>query len=281
MTILAANLPDAASELPAALELRHVSLSFDENEVLNDISLVVPRAGTLVLLGVTGSGKSVMLKLMLGLLKPDSGEVRVEGENIVALDEDQMNVFRRRMGIVFQEGALFDSLSVFDNVSYRLWEEGERDEELTRQRVNEVLGFVDLAEAIDKQPSELSGGMRRRVAIARAIISRPSIMLYDSPTAGLDPVTANTINSLIVKLRDVEHVTSVVVTHRVPDAMLLSGFVFSVEKQGLFPAEAENGASQAAALTQFVVLKDGHVYFQGPRQELLRAPDPYLRRFTE
>lgn len=281
MTMPAANLPPAAAQLPAALELRHVALSFDENEVLRDISLIVPRAGTLVLLGVTGSGKSVLLKLMLGLLKPDSGEVLVEGENIVPLDEDQMNVLRRHMGIVFQEGALFDSLSVFDNVSYRLWEEGERDEELTRQRVSEVLGFVDLAEAIDKQPGELSGGMRRRVAIARAIISRPSIMLYDSPTAGLDPVTANTINSLIVKLRDVEHVTSVVVTHRVPDAMLLSGFVFSAEKQGLYPAEAGNGSSQAAVLTQFIVLKDGEVYFQGPRQELLSAPDPYLRRFTE
>ena len=281
MTMLSANLAASPSQATPALELRQVSLSFDEKAVLSDISLVVPRAATLVLLGVTGSGKSVLLKLMLGLLKPDSGEVLIDGENIVLLDEDQLNVFRRRMGIVFQEGALFDSLSVFENVSYRLWEQGERDEELTKQRVREVLGFVDLAEAIDKQPGELSGGMRRRVAIARAVISRPSIMLYDSPTAGLDPVTANTINSLIVKLRDVEHVTSVVVTHRVPDAMLLSGFVFSVERQGLFPAQAENGGRKAADLTKFIVLKDGHVYFEGSRQELLSAPDPYLRRFTE
>jgi len=266
---------------PPAIELRHVSLAFDEKRVLNGISLVIAPAATLVLLGVTGSGKSVLLKLILGLLKPESGEILIEGENIVPFEEEQLNAFRRRMGIVFQEGALFDSLSVLENVSYRLWEEGQRDETLIRQRVSEVLGFVDLADAIDKAPGELSGGMRRRVAIARAIISKPSIMLYDSPTAGLDPVTANTINSLIVKLRDVEHVTSIVVTHRVPDAMLLSSFVFSFEKQGLFPAAAVNGGSNAAQLTRFVVLKEGSILFQGSRQELLEARDPYLRRFTE
>lgn len=285
---LSPNMPAAADDVqalayqphPAAIELRHVSLSFDESRVLNDISVSVPSAGTLVLLGVTGSGKSVLLKLMLGLLKPQSGEILIEGENIVPLDEDQLNVFRRRMGIVFQEGALFDSLSVFENVSYRLWEEGQRDEELIERRVREVLGFVDLEEAIDKAPDELSGGMRRRVAIARAIISEPSIMLYDSPTAGLDPVTANTINSLIVKLRDVQHVTSIVVTHRVPDAMMLSGFAFSVEKQGLVPAEAPNGKN-AAELAQFMVLRDGCISFQGSRQELLESHDPYLRRFTD
>jgi phospholipid/cholesterol/gamma-HCH transport system ATP-binding protein len=275
-------MPSNAYNLPpTALEVRHVSLSFDEKRVLNDISLAVPRAGTLILLGVTGSGKSVLLKLILGLLKPDSGEILIEGENIVPLDEDQLNMFRRRMGIVFQEGALFDSLSVFENVSYRLWEEGQRDEKLITERVREVLGFVDLAEAIDKAPAELSGGMRRRVAIARAIISQPSIMLYDSPTAGLDPVTANTINELIVKLRDVQHVTSIVVTHRVPDAMLLSSFVFSVEKQGLFPAAAANGERSTAELTQFIVLKDGGIFFHGRRQDLMDTRDPYVRRFTE
>ncbi|HEV2378482.1 MAG TPA: ATP-binding cassette domain-containing protein [Terriglobia bacterium] len=285
---LSPNTPAAAEDVqapryqprPPAIELRRVSLAFDENRVLNDISLSVPSAGTLVLLGVTGSGKSVLLKLMLGLLKPESGEILIEGENIVPLDEDQLNVFRRRMGIVFQEGALFDSLSVFENVSYRLWEEGQRDEELIERRVREVLGFVDLAEAIDKAPDELSGGMRRRVAIARAIISEPSIMLYDSPTAGLDPVTANTISSLIVKLRDVQHVTSIVVTHRVPDAMMLSGFAFSVEKQGLVPAASPNGKN-AAELAQFIVLRDSRISFQGSRQELLESRDPYLCRFTD
>ena len=271
---------DYSPQVPS-LDLRHVSLSFDEKRVLNDISLEVPPAGTLILLGVTGSGKSVLLKLVLGLLKPDAGEILIEGENIVPLDEERLNVFRRRMGIVFQEGALFDSLSVFENVSYRLWEEGQRDEALIQQRVREVLGFVDLGEAIDKRPGELSGGMRRRVAIARAIISQPSIMLYDSPTAGLDPVTANTINSLIVKLRDVQHVTSVVVTHRVPDAMLLSTFVFSAEKQGLSPAAAEKGGQGAAELIQFVVLREGGIFFHGNHQELIGNRNPYLRRFIE
>jgi phospholipid/cholesterol/gamma-HCH transport system ATP-binding protein len=266
---------------PMALDLRHVSLSFDNKQVLSDISFSVPRAGTLVLLGVTGSGKSVLLKLTLGLLKPDAGEILIDGENIVPLTEERLNAFRRGMGIVFQEGALFDSLSVLENVSYRLWEEGQRDEQMILQRVREVLGFVDLEEAIDKTPGELSGGMRRRVAIARAIISQPSIMLYDSPTAGLDPVTANTIISLIVKLRDVQHATTIMVTHRAPDAIVLSNFVYSIERQGLFPAAAENGGHNLAGSTQFIVLRDGGIFFQGSRQQLVEARDPYVRRFTE
>ncbi len=265
---------------PPAIALRAVALSFDSKRVLHDVSFEVPHAGTLVLLGVSGSGKSILLKLMLGLLKPDSGEVRVEGEDLVPLKETQINTFRRRMGIVFQEGALFDSLSVYENVSYRLRDEGERDEPEIREHVRQVLGFVELEDAIDKMPSELSGGMRRRVAIARAIASQPSIMLYDSPTAGLDPVTAHTINTLIVKSRDAQHVTSIIVTHRIQDALMVSGFVFSVEKQGLVPAAAENGSS-AARDTQFLVLKDGTVYFRGNRMDLLGSREPYVRRFIE
>jgi len=271
--------PDLAG--PPAIQLRHVSLAFDEKRVLQDVSLELASAETLVLLGVTGSGKSVLLKVILGLLKPDSGEVLIEGENIVPLRESALNVFRRRMGIVFQEGALFDSLSVYENVSYRLWEDGHDDEAEIERRVRQVLGFVELEEAIDKMPAELSGGMRRRVAIARAVISQPRIMLYDSPTAGLDPVTANTIDSLIVKLRDVQHVTSVVVTHRVPDAVMISSFVFSPERQGLLPAASANARRNPAELTQFVVLKEGKVYFHGDRHQLVTAPDPYLRRFVE
>ena len=185
-----------------AIELREVTLSFDTKRVFSGVSFVLGAGETLILLGVTGSGKSVLLKLLLGLLKPDSGEVLIEGQDLVPLSESSLQPLRMKMGIVFQEGALFDSLSVFDNVAYRLREEHWSDEAKIDARVREVLRFVEMEQAIDKMPSELSGGMRRRVAIARTIISNPSIMLYDSPTGGLDPVTSQTINVLIAKLRD-------------------------------------------------------------------------------
>jgi phospholipid/cholesterol/gamma-HCH transport system ATP-binding protein len=261
-----------------ALELEHVSLSFDEKQVLSDISFEVSTGATLVLLGVAASGKSVLLKLILGLLKPDAGRILVDGRDIVPLTEDQLAPFRRRMGIVFQEGALFDSLSVFENVAYRLREEGAADEAAIESRVREVLGFVEMEHAMDKMPSELSGGMRRRVAIARAVASDPSLMLYDSPTAGLDPVTAHTINLLIAKLRDVGHVSSVVVTHRLQDAFILSNFVYSAETQALVPA-ATNGGARLAASTRFLILRDGGVYFAGSEHDLAASRDPYLRRF--
>lgn len=253
-----------------------MSLSFDEKQVLGDVSFKVAAGGTLILLGVTGSGKSVLLKLMLGLLKPDSGEILIEGEDIVPLPEEHLNTFRKRMGIVFQEGALFDSLSVYENVSYRLREEGETNEVKMEQRAREVLGFVDLDQVIDKMPAELSGGMRRRVSIARAIASEPTIMLYDSPTGGLDPVTSQTINLLITKLRDAQHVTSIVVTHRLQDAFLLANFEYSTEKQSLVPVPANGGDRPA---THFLVLRDGGVFFEGSQDELRQADDPYLRKF--
>jgi phospholipid/cholesterol/gamma-HCH transport system ATP-binding protein len=261
-----------------AIELRNVSLSFDEKRVLSDISFELSRGGTLFLLGVTGSGKSVLLKLILGLLKPDAGEIFIEGQNVVPLPESELLAFRKNLGIVFQEGALFDSLSVYENVSYRLYEEGERDEEKIEQRVREVLSFVDMEEAIDKRPAELSGGMRRRVSIARAIISQPSIMLYDSPTGGLDPLTAHTINILITKLRDTQHVTSVVVTQRLQDAAVLVSHRFSAEKQALLPVPRDDGRGPEAT-TRFLVLRDGSIYYQGTREELANTRDSYLRRF--
>jgi len=261
-----------------AIEFRNVSLSFESKRVLTGVSLVLGAGGTLILLGETGSGKSVLLKLMLGLLKPDDGQVLIEGEDLVPLSETSLQPLRRRMGIVFQEGALFDSLSVFDNVAYRLREDHLGDEAAIEQRVREVLRFVEMEAAIEKMPAELSGGMRRRVAIARTIASNPSIMLYDSPTGGLDPVTCLTINVLIAKLRDTQHVTSVVVTQRLQDAYELANYVFSVEKQTLIPApQASTTASPPA--TRFLVLRNGGVYFQGDEQELTRSPDPYLRRF--
>lgn len=260
------------------IELRDVSLAFEEKEVLANVSLEVRRGETMVLLGVTGSGKSVLLKLILGLLKPDSGRILVDGTEITPLPEPELHRFRRRMGIVFQEGALFDSLSVFENVAYRLREEGIAEEEELERRVREVLRFVEMEHAIEKMPSELSGGMRRRVSIARAIVSEPSIMLYDSPTAGLDPVTAHTINVLIAKLRDTQRVSSLVVTHRLADAFVLANFAYSAGKQGLVPMST-NGGPHLSAPTRFLVLRDARVYFLGTDEELVRADDSYLRKF--
>ena len=261
-----------------AIEFRNVSLSFDSKRVLTDVSFLLGAGETLFLLGVTGSGKSVLLKLVLGLLKPDGGQVLIEGQDLVPLSEDVLQPLRRRMGIVFQEGALFDSLTVFDNVAYRLREEHLGDEAAIEQRVREVLRFVEMEPAIEKMPAELSGGMRRRVAIARTIISSPSIMLYDSPTGGLDPVTCQTINLLIAKLRDLQHVTSVVVTQRMQDAFVLATSVFSPEMQTLVPILAGNDAAPRAP-TRFLVLRDGGVHFHGDEWEFTHSPDPYLRKF--
>ena len=261
-----------------AIELRDVSLSFESKRVLTGVSFILEAGATLFLLGVTGSGKSVLLKLILGLLKPDGGQVRIEGQDWVPLPETSLQPLRRRMGIVFQEGALFDSLSVLDNVAYRLREEHLGDEASIEPRVREVLRFVEMEAAIDKMPSELSGGMRRRVAIARSIVSNPSIMLYDSPTGGLDPVTCLTINELIAKLRDVQHVTSVVVTQRLQDAYELANYVYSPEKQTLLPLPPGTPATSRPP-TRFLMLRDGGVYFHGNEQEFTHSSDPYVRKF--
>lgn len=261
-----------------AIEVRDVSISFDGKSVLANVSLILGAGETLILLGETGTGKSVLLKIMLGLLKPDHGQVLIEGRDLVPLAEASLAPIRKRMGIVFQEGALFDSLSVFENVAYRLREEHLTDEAAIERRVREVLQFVEMQSAIEKMPAELSGGMRRRVAIARAIVSTPSIMLYDSPTGGLDPVTSQTIDALIAKLRDVEHVTSVVVTQRLQDAYVLANSVFSSQKQTVVPL-AETVQKAAAAPTRFLVLQNHGVYFHGNEQEFEGSTDPYLRRF--
>jgi phospholipid/cholesterol/gamma-HCH transport system ATP-binding protein len=263
---------------PPVIELREVSLAFDEKQVLSHISFRIDLGETLFVLGVAGSGKSLLLKLILGLLKPDSGQVLVHGRDLTSLPEVELDPFRRRMGIVFQEGALFDSLSVYENVAYRLREAGFLNEEEIERRVREVLRFVDMEGAIDKMPSELSGGMRRRVSIARTIISEPEIMLYDSPTAGLDPVTGHTITVQIAKLRDVQHVTSVVVTHHLQDAFVLANYAFLERKQALVPALSVDHGS-AMPLTRFLLLRDGSIYFQGTPQELAGTHDPYLLKY--
>jgi phospholipid/cholesterol/gamma-HCH transport system ATP-binding protein len=261
-----------------AVELRQVALAFEDKVVLSDVSFQIEVGDSLVLLGVTGSGKSVLLRLILGLLKPDSGQILIGGQDIVPLSEPELGPLRRRMGIVFQEGALFDSLSVYENVAYRLREE-RIDEAIVERRVREVLRFVEMEQAVDKMPAELSGGMRRRVSIARAIISEPDIMLYDSPTGGLDPVTAHTINALITKLRDTQRVTSILVTHRLQDAFVLANFLFSPEKQSLVRAGTDGRWGQIPA-TRFLILRGGRVYFQGSEQELVEGQDPYLRKFV-
>lgn len=263
---------------PPVIELREASLAFDEKQVLSQISFRVDQGETLFLLGVTGTGKSMLLKLILGLIKPDSGHVLVQGRDLTPMPEEELDQFRRRMGIVFQEGALFDSLSVYENVAYRLREDGLIPEEETERRVREVLRFVEMEEAIDKMPSELSGGMRRRVAIARAIISEPEIMLYDSPTAGLDPVTSHTITMQIAKLRDVQHVTSLVVTHRLQDAFVLANYVFLERNQALAPVlNSDHGGPRP--LTRLLLLREGAVYFLGTPQQLAGTKDPYLLKY--
>jgi phospholipid/cholesterol/gamma-HCH transport system ATP-binding protein len=267
---------DHVASLPA-LELEGVSISFNGRPAVSNVSFCVEKGETLMLLGEAASGKSVLLKLILGLLKADSGKILVNGQDIASLAETELSPYRRRMGMVFQEGALFDSLSVFENVAYRLREDGQTDEESIERRVREVLGFVEMEQAIDKMPSELSGGMKRRVSIARAIVSDPSIMLYDSPTAGLDPVTANTINELLAKLRDVGHVSSIVVTHRLQDAFILSRCVYSPEEQRIVPANNHGSLQRPSA--RFLVLRDGTAYFLGTEQDLTASADPYLRRF--
>jgi phospholipid/cholesterol/gamma-HCH transport system ATP-binding protein len=263
---------------PPVIELREVSLAFDEKVVFTNISFHVDQGETLFLLGVAGTGKSLLLKLILGLIKPDSGQVLVRGQDLGPIAEEQLDPIRRRMGIVFQEGALFDSLSVYENVAYRLREEVVMQEEEIERRVRRVLQFVELEEAIDKMPAELSGGMRRRVAIARAIISEPEIMLYDSPTAGLDPVTSHAITMQIAKLRDVQHVTSLVVTHHLQDAYVLSNYVFSEQKQALLPFSSGNH-EVARPITRFLMLREGAVYFRGSPQELTATHDAYLLKY--
>jgi len=269
---------DRSEGQTAVVELRHVSLAFEEKQVLNDVSFRVGAGETLVLLGVTGSGKSVLLKLILGLLKPDAGQVLVGGQDLAPLSESQLYPIRQHMGIVFQEGALFDSLSVYENVAYRLREEGLKDEAKIERQVREVLRFVEMEQTLEKMPAELSGGMRRRVSIARAIVNEPAIMLYDSPTAGLDPVTAHTINILIAKLRDVQNVSSLVVTQRLADAYALAHFTYSAEQQGLVAVASDGGLGRRVP-THFLVLRDGTAYFSGSTDELTSTPDPYLRKF--
>ena len=253
-----------------------VSLAFDDKVILRDISFTLLIGHTKIFLGASGAGKSTILKLILGLLKPDDGVIWVNGERVDPMTEDELMTVRGDLGMVFQEGALFDSLTVAENVGYKLYEETDMPLDEVRRRVEEVLGFVGLGEHIDKMPSDLSGGQRRRVAIARAMAYKPRILLYDEPTTGLDPITANTIDDEIIKLRDLEDVSSIVVTHQLRDAFRIATHeaVRSDGRVRIEPAD-ERKAEEA----EFIMLKDGGIHFEGHAADLRATTDPYLKTF--
>jgi phospholipid/cholesterol/gamma-HCH transport system ATP-binding protein len=252
-----------------------VSLAFDDKVVLREVSFTLIKGHTKIFLGASGAGKSTILKLILGLLKPDEGVIWVNGERVDLMNELELMRVRADLGMVFQEGALFDSLTVRENVGYKLWEELSWPLDRVDRRVEEILGFIGLAEHIDKMPSELSGGQRRRVAIARAMAAKPRVLLYDEPTTGLDPITATTVDEEIVKLRDLEGVSSIVVTHQLRDAFYIATHnALRDDDVRIVPAD-EDKSEEA----EFIMLKDGGIVFEGPAGELKRSSDSYLRTF--
>jgi phospholipid/cholesterol/gamma-HCH transport system ATP-binding protein len=257
------------------ITFKDVEIGFD-NPVLEGISFQLPRGETKILLGEAGTGKTLALKLGLGLIKPDAGRIMVLGEEVTRMREQDLFELRRKIGMVFQESALFDSLTVEENVAYRLIEETGRTTDEIHARVLEALRFVELEHTVNLLPSELSGGMRRRVAIARAIITHPEILLYDSPTGGLDPVTSNTIIELVVKQRDVYQTSSLLVTHRLQDAFTMASHYFDREQNKMVPAADGNVRDLH---TTFLILRDGKIIFEGTATELLRCTDPYIREY--
>jgi phospholipid/cholesterol/gamma-HCH transport system ATP-binding protein len=255
----------------------HVSLAFDEKVVLADVSFTLLPGRLKIVLGASGAGKSITLRLILGLLKPDGGRIQVNGQRIDQMSEPELMKVRADLGMVFQEGALFDSLTVRENVGYQLYEETQMPLREVDARVAEVLGWVGLSDYGERLPSELSGGQRRRVAIARAMTSRPKLLLYDEPTTGLDPITAASIDEEIIKLRDLEQVSSLIVTHQLRDAFYVATHEARQNGGGV---EIVPAASEKAAQTTFLMLKDGRIAFEGDADELRASSDPYLRAFV-
>ena len=279
MNTLLPTLREAQSMAPlsgAAMIFEDVHLAFGNNNVLRGVSFQVMHGETKALFGVAGSGKSLILKLALGLLKPDSGRITVLGREIENMPESELFDLRSHVGMVFQESALFDSLTVRDNVAFRLHEEHDIPEEEVDRRVREALRFVELEHTLDLYPSELSGGMRRRVAIARAIVSQPELLLYDSPTGGLDPVTSNTIIELIVKQRDVYKTSSLLVSHRLQDAFTMATHEFDERTNHMIPLI--KGQSCNVPMS-FLILRDGKVIFDGGLIELAHTSDTYIREY--
>ena len=260
-----------------AIEFRNIHLSFDDKKVLDNLSFKVMRGETKIILGGSGGGKSTIIKLVLGLLKPDAGRVLVDGEDVTEYNEVQMMTVRKKIGMVFQEGALFDSLSVYENVAYRLNEQGVPAEQIEPE-VRRMLRFVNLEDAIDKMPAELSGGMRRRVGIARALIGDPKIVLFDEPTAGLDPPTARTICELAMKLRDLEDVSSIFVTHEMNNLTYLCSEYAVVNEAGEVVFERE-GERLCLVNSKVMMMRQGNIIFSGTDESLRHAEDPYIQKF--
>jgi phospholipid/cholesterol/gamma-HCH transport system ATP-binding protein len=278
-------MPDGASPL---LEMKHVSLRYESTWALHEISLALKPGETRIILGAAGSGKTSLLKAVIGLVSVDQGDIKLFGEDVVSLKEHELFPLRSRAGFLFQEGGLFDSLSVGDNVQYPLinqqTENGQHQQRLSQdeieKRVRETLSFVELAGTFAKFPSELSGGMRRRVGIARAIVTEPPLILYDSPTAGLDPITANVIMALIAKERDVRNTASLIVTHRYQDGELMANFHYDPEREELIPI-GEQEQDHKRTRTKFIVMREGEIVFFGTRQELESSNDQYIKRFVK
>ena len=254
-----------------------VQLAFDERVILRDVSFTLIKGHTKIILGASGAGKSITLKIMLGLIRSDAGVVWVNGQRVDQLSESELMKVRADLGMIFQEGALFDSLTVRENVGYKLYEETDMPLEDVDRRVEEVLGFIGLGEHIDKMPSQLSGGQRRRVAIARAMAFKPRILLYDEATTGLDPITATTVDDEIIKLRDLEGVSSIVVTHQLRDAFYVAKHMAVREPNG--EVRIEPATREKSNETEFIMLKDGLICFEGNVEELQHSNDPYLRTF--
>lgn len=270
--------PPSATQPPSGqttIIFDDVHLAFERNRVLNGVSFTLKRGETKILLGIAGSGKSTLLKLAMGLLKPDRGNIWVLGYEVTAMEEEDLFELRRKVGMVFQESALFDSLTVRDNVSYRLREEKISEEDIDR-RVREALTFVELEHTLDKFPSELSGGMRRRVAIARAIINEPEAILYDSPTGGLDPITSTRIIELVVKQRDVAKTSALLVTHRLQDAFVMASSYWDTKTNAM---HAVGTGAPVNTNTSFLLMRDGKVIFDGTAPELGQSKDEYIREY--
>jgi phospholipid/cholesterol/gamma-HCH transport system ATP-binding protein len=267
---------DTGRTVPA-IEFRNVTMIFDNRKILDDLSFKVMKGETKIILGGSGCGKSTAIKLVLGLLKPDSGRILVDGEDITNYSEVHMMRVRKKIGMIFQEGALFDSLSVYENVAFKLHEQGVPEEDVEAE-VRRMLRFVNLEAAIDKMPSELSGGMRRRVGIARALVGDPKIVMFDEPTAGLDPPTARTICELAMKLRDLEDVSSIFVTHEMNNLDYLTSEYAVVNEAGEVVFEKE-GEKLCLINSKVLMMRDGQIIFSGTDESLKRAEDPYIHKF--
>lgn len=266
-----------SSQIQGAIEFHDVTMAYEDRVILDDVSFSVNPGETKIVMGGSGTGKSTILKLVLGLIKPQSGRITIDGDDVTQMTEAELTAIRKKIGMVFQEGALFDSLSVYENVGFRLFEQGLPEDEI-EEAVRRMLRFVNLEHTMFMRPSELSGGMRRRVGIARALVGSPKLILFDEPTAGLDPPTARTILELAMKLRDLEGVSSIFVTHRLEDIKLMASNFATIGEGGDVEFRAEGG-KLCLVNTKFIMLKQGKVIFSGTDEELWASSDPYIRDF--